>query len=142
MQRGSFPAPVLKMHAMQATVLRSCLDRSSATMLSFRDASFSEGKLQRLEPKAKPMTQACTSQAGCRMLCGVFAVSGLLGGHIFSLVTKTTTQKQNNTNSLKLETNNTRKTNKNKNIKHENQTTLLANITRKHTRIAGKTPFS
>ena len=35
-----------------------------------------------------------------------------------SLVTKTTTQKQNNTNEfLKMETSNTRKTNKNKNIK-------------------------
>ena len=39
---GSFPeAPVLKMHAMQARVLRSCCDRNSATMLSSWDASFS-----------------------------------------------------------------------------------------------------
>ena len=45
---------------------------------------------------------------------------------------KTTTQKQNNTNEFfKLERNNTRKTNKNKNIKHKNQTTLLTNRTQK-----------
>ena len=31
-----------------------------------------------------------------------------------------------------METSNTRKTNKNKNIKHKNQTTLLTNITQKH----------
>ena len=36
------------MHAMQAKVLRSCLDRSSATMLSFKDASFYRGKLRSL----------------------------------------------------------------------------------------------
>ena len=42
-----------------------------------------------------------------------------------SLVTNTTTQKQNNTNEfLKMETSNTRKTNKNKTIKHKKQTTL------------------
>ena len=59
-----------------------------------------------------------------------------------SLVTKTTTQKQNNTNEFfKLERNNTRKTNKNKNIKHKNQTTLLTNIAQKNTRITGKTAF-
>ena len=60
-----------------------------------------------------------------------------------SLVTKkTTTQKQNNTNEFfKLERNNTRNTNKNKNIKHKNQTTLLTNRTQKNTRIAGKTAF-
>ena len=40
-----------------------------------------------------------------------------------------------------MERNNTRKTNKNKNIKHENQTILLTNITQKNTRIAGKTAF-
>ena len=40
-----------------------------------------------------------------------------------------------------MERNNTRKTNKNKNIKHKNQTTLLTNITQKTTRIAGKTAF-
>ena len=34
-------------------------------------------------------------------------------------------------NSFKMERNNTRKTNKNKNIKHKNQTTLLTNITLK-----------
>ena len=39
-----------------------------------------------------------------------------------------------------MERNNTRKTNKNKNIKHKNQTTLLINIT-KNTRIAGKIVF-
>ena len=61
-----------------------------------------------------------------------------------SLMTKTTTQKQNNPNEfLNMETSNTRKTNKNKNIKHKNQTTLLTNIThKKNTRIAGKTTFS
>ena len=61
-----------------------------------------------------------------------------------SLVTKkTTTQKQNNTNEFfKLERNNTRKTNKNKNIKHKNQTTLLTNITQKKTpELQGKQPF-
>ena len=37
-----------------------------------------------------------------------------------SLVTKTTTQKQHDTNEFfKMERNNTRKTNKNKNIKHK-----------------------
>ena len=40
-----------------------------------------------------------------------------------------------------MERNNTRKTNKNKNIKHKNQTTLLTNIAQKNTRIAGKTAF-
>ena len=40
-----------------------------------------------------------------------------------------------------METNNTRKTNNNKNIKHKKQTTLLGNITQKNTRIAGKTTF-
>ena len=62
-----------------------------------------------------------------------------------SLVTKknTTTQKQNNTNEFfKLERNNTRrKTNKNKNIKHKNQTTLLTNIAQKTPELQGKQPF-
>ena len=40
-----------------------------------------------------------------------------------------------------METSNTRKTNKNKNITHKNQTTLLTNITQKNTRIAGKKLF-
>ena len=56
---------------------------------------------------------------------------------------KTTTQKQNNTNEFfKLERNNTRKTNKNKNIKHKNQTTLLTNRTQKTPELQGKQPFS
>ena len=59
-----------------------------------------------------------------------------------SLVTKTTTQKQNNTNEFfKLERNNTRKTNKNKHIKHKNQTTLLTNIAPKTPELQGKQPF-
>ena len=37
--------------------------------------------------------------------------------------------------------NNTRKTNKNKNIEHKNQTSLLTNITQKNTITAGKTTF-
>ena len=39
-----------------------------------------------------------------------------------------------------METNNTRKTNNNRNIKHKKQTTLLSNITQKNI-IAGKTAF-
>ena len=59
-----------------------------------------------------------------------------------SLVTKATTQKRNNANDFfNMETNTTRKTNNNKNIKHEKQTTLLTNLTPKNTRIAGITTF-
>ena len=38
---------------MQATVLRSCFDRSSATMLSFKDASFYRGKLRSLSQASR-----------------------------------------------------------------------------------------
>ena len=41
----------------------------------------------------------------------------------------------------KLERNNTRKTNKNKNIKHKNQTTLLINITQETPELQGKQLF-
>ena len=40
-----------------------------------------------------------------------------------------------------METSKTRKTNKHKNIKHKNQTTLLTNITQTKTRNAGKNSF-
>ena len=40
-----------------------------------------------------------------------------------------------------MERNNTRKTNKNKNIKHKNQTTLLTNITQKTPELQGKQLF-
>ena len=40
-----------------------------------------------------------------------------------------------------METNNTRKTNKNKNIKHKNQTTLLTNITQKNQNCREKNNF-
>ena len=40
-----------------------------------------------------------------------------------------------------METNNTRKTNKNKNTKHKNQTTLLTNITQKTPELQGNSLF-
>ena len=40
-----------------------------------------------------------------------------------------------------METNNRRKTNKNKTKKHKKQTTLLSNITLKNTRIPGENSF-
>ena len=60
-----------------------------------------------------------------------------------SLVTKITTQKQNNTNEFfKMEGNNTRQTNKNKNIKHKIKTTLLTNRTQKTLELQGNSFFS
>ena len=50
---------------------------------------------------------------------------------------KTTTQKQNYNEFLKLERNNTRKTNKNKHINQKNQTTLLTLTIE----LQGKQPF-